>query len=143
MKRLEDAVRAGESPEDLTLLIRGGTDTKEKLVQHADRMSDRFTYQGLAARGISLFAARGDLDERAVLATRLITYRRYYKVAPAQLATVGRLLPTFAAPHWTLLFEPAQSVPPRPLADLVEEFLAILGPLLDNPKYVPPEAHRR
>lgn len=137
-RRLEESIRAGESPGDLILLLRGGTDTREKLARHADRMVGRYTYRGEPARGISLFAARGDLDARVVLEARMSTYRAYYRVDAERLSALGTLLPTFEAPHWTLLFPAAGDD-----SGLLDELLAILGPVLDNPRYVPPEARRR
>lgn len=43
-KKLEDAIRPGESLDDLVLLLRGGPDSKEKIFHHADRLEDAFTY---------------------------------------------------------------------------------------------------
>lgn len=137
-RRLEELIRVGESPDDLVFLLRGGTDTREKLSRHADRMVGRYTYRGEPARGISLFAARGDLDAWAVLEARMSTYRVYYRVDAARMSAMGTLLPTFGAPHWTLLFPTAGED-----SGLLDELLAILGRVLHNPKYVPPEARRR
>lgn len=109
-----------------------------ELEPHADRMVGRYTYKGEPARGISLFAARGDLGARAVLEARMSNYRVYYRVDAARLSALGTPLPTFDAPHWTLLFPAAGED-----SGLLDELLAILGPVLDNPKYVPPEARRR
>lgn len=106
-------------------------------------MADRYTYRGLPARGISLFAAHGEVGERAVLGSRMATYKGYYRLAPGAACESGILLPTFTAPHWTLLIEPSESDSPRPLSDLLDELIAILGPLLENPKFVKPDAGRR
>lgn len=143
MPRIEDSVRTGESPDDLILLLRGGPDTREKILRHADRTAGRYSYQGKPARGVSLWAARGDLDARAVLAARLSTYRQYYRVTGTALSSVGLLLATFEAPHWTFLFEPPTGASPRPEAEIVDDLLDILGPVLDNPKYEPRHGHRR
>ncbi len=101
-------------------------------------MVGRYTYKGEPAREISLFAARGDLDALAVLEARMSTYRAYYRVDAVRLSALGTLLPTVSAPHWALLFPAAGDD-----SGLLDELLAILGPVLDNPKYVPPEARRR
>lgn len=50
-RKLEEVVRARESTDDLVLLLRGGPDTKEKILRHADRLEDLFTYQDGLARG--------------------------------------------------------------------------------------------
>lgn len=67
-------------------------------------MERRYAYRGRPARGISLFAARGDLDARVLLGTKLKRFETYRSVDAAKLATLGLLLPTFTAPHWTLMF---------------------------------------
>jgi hypothetical protein len=140
--RLEDAVREGERVADLVLLLRGGEDTEAKLLRQAALLERRFNYAGRPVRGISLFAARGDLDARVVLGTKLRTYPKYRRVRGAALAELVVLLPTFRAPHWTALFH-ASGGPDRPEEALVADLLDILGPVLDNPKYVPDRSRRR
>lgn len=78
-----------------------------------------------------------------MLATRLSTYRKYYRASGPTLASLALLLPTFDAPHWTLLFRRSDGEEPGSEAELLGDLLDILGPALDNPKYVPPEARRR
>lgn len=134
MDRLEDEVRQGESPEDLVLLLRGGEDTKETLLHRARLMERRFTYDDRPARGLSLFAASGDLDTRAILGTKFKRFETYRSVAAADLAALGLLLPTFAAPHWTLMFLAPDGAEVNEDA-FFDRLLAILGPVLDNPKY--------
>jgi hypothetical protein len=143
MRRIEDTLRSGEHLEELIVLLRGGPDTGEKITRHADRLAQRFTYQGNPARGISLWAARGDLGARAVLAARLSNYRKYYRVSGPVLAALGVLLPTFESPHWTVLLQAPEGTRPRPPDELVSDLLATLGPALDNPRYVPSHGRRR
>lgn len=141
-RRLEEVVRPRESADDLVLLLRGGPDTEEKILRHADRLADLFTYQGGLARGISLFAAEGDLDVWSVLGTQLRAYPKYFRI-PAS-AVVGRfvLLPTFAKPHWTLLLRTpdGSEVPEK---KLIDELMAIIGEVLDNPKWAKTHKRRR
>ncbi|MDQ3486005.1 MAG: hypothetical protein M3445_11450 [Actinomycetota bacterium] len=101
MDRLEDVLRHGESAHDLILLLRGGEDTQTKLLRQAALLEARYTFEGVPARGISLFAARGDLEARTILGTKLRTYPKYRSVSGAALGELAPLLPTFQVPHWT------------------------------------------
>jgi hypothetical protein len=104
--RLEDVLRTGDSSDDLVLLLRGGEDTSAKLSRQAALLEARYTYGGQGARGMSLFAAISAVDELAVLESKLRTYPKYRRVPGAALAEIAVLLPTFQAPHWTVLFRP-------------------------------------
>jgi hypothetical protein len=140
--RLEDVLRTGESLDDLVLLLRGGEDTSVKLLRQAALLEARYTYGGQGARGMSLFAASSAADELAVLESKLRTYPKYRRVPGVVLAEVAVLLPTFQAPHWTLLFRPPGGAR-QPEEELLNDVLDILGPVLDNPRYVPDRARRR
>ena len=143
MRRIEDSIRTGESSDDLILLLRGGPDTREKIIRHADRTAARYTFDGRPARGISVWAAQGDLDTRTVLAERMSTYRKYYRVTAEAATAIAVLLPTFEAPHWTLMFESPEGTERREEAEMIDALLDILGPVLDNPKYEPRHGNRR
>jgi hypothetical protein len=78
----------------------------------------------------------------AVLESKLRTYPKYRRVGRAELAEIAVLLPTFQAPHWTVLFQPPGGAR-RPEEELLSDLLDILGPALDNPKYVPDRSRRR
>lgn len=134
MDRLEDETRSGESSADLILLLRGGEDTRAKLIRQADLLATRFTYRDRPARGISLFAATGDLDARVLLGTKFRSFPKYRRIEAAALRQLGLLLPTFQPPHWTMMFVAPDGLEPDEGAFLTE-LLAILGPVLDNPKY--------
>jgi hypothetical protein len=139
--RLEDVLRAGESFDDLVLLLRGGEDTSTKLLRQAALFETRYTYGGQRARGISLFAASSAVDELAVLESKLRTYPKYRRVRGAEPAEIAVLLPTFQAPHWTLVFQPPGGAR-RPEEELLSDLLDILGPVLNNPRYVPDRSRR-
>jgi hypothetical protein len=102
----------------------------------------RYTYGGQRARGISLFAASSAVDELAVLESKLRTYAKYRRVLGVELAEIAVLLPTFQAPHWTVLFQPPGGAR-RPEEELLSDLLDILGPVLDNLRYVPDRSRRR
>ncbi len=142
MDRLEDVLRHGELPDDLILLMRGGEDNEAKLLRQATSLEARFTFGGTPARGISLFAALGDLDARSILGTKLRTYPKYRRVQGSALADLAVLLPTFQSPHWTLLIR-APDGAERAEEGLIGDLLDILGPVLDNPKYEPTRSRRR
>lgn len=102
----------------------------------------RYTYGGQRARGISLFAASSAVDELAVLESKLRTYPKYRRVRGAPLAEIAVLLPTFQAPHWTVLFRPPGGAR-RPEEELLKDLLDLFGPALDNPRYVLDRSRRR
>lgn len=112
------------------------------MLRQAARLEARYSFAGRSARGISLFAARGDLDARLVLGTKLRTYPKYRRVSGAALAEIALLLPTFQAPHWTVLFQPPDGTECAERG-LLADLLDILGPVLDNPKYEPTRSQRR
>lgn len=142
MDRLEDVIREGEVADDLVLLVRGGPDTKEKILLHADRLADIFTFNDAPARGLSLFAAQGDLDAWTVLGDQLQNYPKYFRIPAASVVERFVLLATFRNPHWTLLLQtPDGSEVPED--QLIDELVAIMGKALDNPKWVKIRKRRR
>jgi hypothetical protein len=72
-------------------------------LRQAALFETRYTYGGQLGRGISIFAASSAVDELAVLESKLRTYPKYRRVRRAALAEIAVLLPTFQAPHWTVL----------------------------------------
>ena len=52
MDRLEDVVRAGESSDDLVLLLRGGEDTSAKLLRQAALFETRYHGYGSGNRSM-------------------------------------------------------------------------------------------
>jgi hypothetical protein len=89
-----------------------------------------------------LGAASSAVDELTVLESKLRTYPKYRRVRGAELVGIAVLLPTFQAPHWTVLFRPPGATR-RPEDELLSDLLDILGPALDNPRYVPDRSRRR
>jgi hypothetical protein len=102
----------------------------------------RYTYGGQGARGMSLFAASSAVDELAVLESMLRPYPKYRRVPGAAVAEIAVLLPTFQAPHGTVLFQPPGGAR-QPEEELLNDLIDILGPVLDNPRYVPDRSRRR
>lgn len=123
---LEGALRPDELAEDLVLLLRAGDedDDVDLLKRQALRLHRRYTYAGDDCWGISVFAATEE-NEPWVLATKMDVRRRYYRIRSTDLPDL-RLLPTFKAPHWTVLFN-------GPDGPEYQTFIDALGEIRDNP----------
>jgi hypothetical protein len=103
--RLEDVLRAGESSDDLVLLLRGGEDTSAKLLRQAALFEARYIYGGQSAWDVTLRCEqRGRRVGRARIEAPDLP--EVPPVPGAVLAGIAVLLPTFQAPHWTVLFRP-------------------------------------
>lgn len=135
---LRDFVRDEPAPREATVIVRGGPNTVEKLVAHAERVRRAYVLDGEPVLGISAFAALDDIGPASVggiLSGKLATYRVVHLVALKDLLTVGFLvLPTFGRPHMTIV-----------LSDLegAEPLLAALGPGQSNPHYAEMMRRRR
>lgn len=73
--------------------------------------------------------------------TKFKRFKTYRSVDAAELTAFALLLPTFTAPHWSLMF----LAPDGSEVDedaFFGELLAILRPVLDNPKYEPNQTTR-
>lgn len=127
-ERLDDAVRPDEVADDLVLLLRGGVyeEGAERLQAQAAQLNRRFSFEGGECYGISVFAAT-EAGEAWVLARNMDVRRRYYRIRYSDVAHL-RLLPTFRAPHWTVLFS-------GPTGPEYAAFVDALGELRENPYY--------
>jgi len=127
---LRDFIRDEAAPRDATIVVRGGPDTAEKLIAHAERVRRAFVLDGQPVRGIFVFAALDDIGPASVdgiLSTKLATYRAVHLVSLRNLADASfEVLPTFGWPHMTVVLGGL---------DRVEALLATLGPARDNPHY--------
>lgn len=78
--------------------------------------------------GVSVFVAFGDIGStsaRAILSKKLHSYPTIYRTTVGDLLDSGLdVLPTFAAPHYTVLL---------PYLDAVAELAAAFGNLVRNP----------
>jgi hypothetical protein len=124
---LEDVLRPNEVPEDLVFLLRAGAeDDVDLLKRQALRLDRRYSFEGAACFGVSVFAATEE-NEPWVLATKMDVRRRYYRLRYRDVANLRlRLLPTFNAPHWTVLFN-------GPDGPEYQAFIDALGEIRDNP----------
>lgn len=128
-ERLEDFLRPGESATDLVLLLRGGVhdDGIERLREQAAELNRRFCFEEGDCYGISAFAATEE-SEAWTLARNMRVRRRYYRIRYGDIDGIDgiRALPTFRAPHWTVLFSGAGGPD-------YGRFMDALGDLRDNP----------
>lgn len=127
-ERLEDVIRPDEVAGDLVLLLRGGVhaDGIDRLRDQASELNRRFSLEGGDCYGISAFAATEE-SEAWILARNMAVRRRYYRIRYEDVAEL-RVLPTFRAPHWTVLFN-------GPDGPDYRKFVDALGDLRDNPHW--------
>lgn len=123
-------MRDEPTPRDATVIVRGGPDTADKLVAHAERVRRAFVLDGEPVVGISVFAALDDIGPASVdgiLSGKLATYRVVHLASLRDLEDTGfAVLPTFSRPHMTVVLTGL---------DQVGALLATLGPARDNPHY--------
>jgi hypothetical protein len=121
-------VRDERLPLDASVVIRGGPDTPLLLRSHARRLHRLYVLDGSPLFGVSVFVVTGDIgqrSERTVLAQKLRSYATIYRTTVGVLLAEGfDVLPTFAAPHYTVLVSDL---------DEVAQLAAAFGELLPNP----------
>jgi hypothetical protein len=125
---LRDHVRDEVMP-SATVVVRGGPDTRAKLVASAERFRRAFVLDGEPVLGISVFAALDEIGACSldgILAGKMSTYRVVHLVRLELVRRAFAVLPTFERPHMTLLLDDLEQVEP---------LLAILGEGQPNPRY--------
>jgi hypothetical protein len=112
----------------MTLVVRGGRDSPDKLRGHAQRTARAWSLDGQPLLGISVFAILGmPLDD--LLQRRFASFRTIHLPTAGQVGEHGfELLATGQRPHYTVRLSSADD---RELAEL----LAALGPARPNPQY--------
>lgn len=120
-------------PDHATVIVRGGRDSMDKLVQHALRTSRAFVLDGEPLLGVSVWLAldpTGDASVEGLLAGRMRTYGTVHTSTVAQVRDAGfGLVPSFRRPHYTLIVPDAS-------APTIETLAAALGPAMANPYHV-------
>lgn len=126
-------VRDEPVPDDATVVVRGGPDSLDKLVQHARRTRRAYLLDGEPLLGVSVFLAideSGDDSLDGILAGRMKTYRVVYTTSVARVRESGfGLLPTFRRPHYTLTL-------PDTSAPMIATLATALGSEITNPYHV-------
>lgn len=109
------------SADDSFLLLRGSPLELGKLTDQALDFASRFTYRGGSHTGVSVVLATDETDADAQMAGRWLSTRPF--VAVARVRDVRRsgfvLLPTFEAPHYTLIVGLTKAATLPALLDLV------------------------
>jgi hypothetical protein len=121
-------VREEMPPRNASVVLRGGPDTVSLLRSHARRLNRLYSLDGAPVFGVSVFVAYGDIgpmSERTILSKKLHSYPTIYRTTVGDLLDADfHVLPTFAAPHYTLLV---------PNLGAVAELAAAFGNLIQNP----------
>lgn len=127
-EELRPRVRLEVPPPNAAMVIRGGPDTLQLLRFHARRLNRLYMLDGDPVFGVSVFVARdtiGPASERGILSGKLRSYPMIYRTTCRELTEAGfELLPTFAAPHYTVALASL---------DAVEDLAAAFGLLVVNP----------
>lgn len=129
---IESFVRSGEvAPADTHLLLRGSPLTVAKFAEHAARTARAYTYRGHACMGISVeLATSPEETTRLLQGRRLSTRRRVARIRVSAARALGFvLLPTFAAPHYTVILDLSPSATVEALAGLAAQ------DVIENPYY--------
>lgn len=125
---LRARVRSDRPPPDAAVVIRGGPDTPSLLRTHARRLNRLYVLDGEDVFGVSVFVAQSEIgptSERSILGSKLRSYPTIYRTTVGQLTTLGfQVLPTFTAPHFTVLMSGL---------DRVDDLADAFGQLLPNP----------
>jgi hypothetical protein len=131
LEPIEPHLRSVELVQDSRLVVRGWPLTVDGLLRNADATRNRFSWRGdpLVAVSAEMTGAGWDLD-RILAGPRLRTRSRYAAAPAMALVTSGfELLPTFGAPHFSVVLGAYDDVS-------AEHLLEVLGQLRRNPHYV-------
>jgi hypothetical protein len=121
-------LRAEQVPEGATIVVRGGSDTRDKLRRHAERTARAWSLDGRPLLGVSVFAAL-DTPLEDLLRRRFANFRTIYLPTAARIVGHGfDLLPTGQRPHFTIRLRRASD--PE-----LDQLLAALGDSQPNPQY--------
>ena len=121
-------LRIDHLPADATVVVRGGRDTADKLLSHAQRTARAWSLDGHPLLGISVFVVL-DRTLDALLNERFSTFRTVYLPTVEGLIAAGfELHPTGRRPHFTVQLRNADEAE-------VARLLVALGPASDNPAY--------
>lgn len=132
LEPIEPLLRADEQLDpEADLVVRGWPLTVDGLMRNTEATRSRFSRAGLPFAAISAEVTVEGWSVDSILAgPRLRTRSRYAAVAAGVLLGAGfEMLPTFAAPHYSIVLEPYTS-------GRFEELLQLLGEIHDNPHYV-------
>lgn len=123
-----ERLRDEAPPADAVVVVRGGSDTIDKLRRHALRTARAWALDDSPLFGISVFAVvERPLD--ALLRDRFSTFRRVHLTSAGTLRGAGfELLPTGLVPHFTVRLTGTED-------DELQRLLVVLGLARDNHQY--------
>jgi hypothetical protein len=121
-------LRDEQAPGDAIIIVRGGTDTLDKLRRHVERTARAWSLDGQPLLGVSVFAAL-DMSLDELLWHRFGNFQTIYTLTAGRLRNQSfELLPTGQRPHFTVRLSHAADSELRRL-------LAALGDVQPNPQY--------
>jgi hypothetical protein len=121
-------LRYEQAPFGVTVVVRGGSDTRVKLRSHVERTARAWPLDGRPLLGISVFAVL-DMPLEKLLRQRFANFRSIYLPTVGRLARYGfDLLPTGQRPHFTVRLRNASD-------EELDQLLAALGDVRPNPEY--------
>ena len=129
---IEAHLRTGELLDaDAQLVIRGWPLTVDGLLRNADATRHRYSFAGEPFVAISAEVTIAGWDVDSILAgPRLRTRRSYAVVVVGRVLDAGfDLLPTFSAPHYSVVLRSYTE-------DEAERLVAVFGAVRVNPHYV-------
>ena len=131
LEPIEELLRDERLDGDALLVVRGWPLTVDGLLRNADATRSRFSRGGEPFSAISAEVTVHEWTLDTIPSgPRLRTRSRYAAVSVQALAAAGfELLPTFAAPHYSVTLEAYT-------AERADRLLEVLGNVLTNPYYV-------
>lgn len=129
---IERHARAGvDPPAGTNSLLRGSPLSAAKFAEHAARTARAYTYRGQPCRGISVeLSGSAEDTERLLQGRRLSTRRLVARIQVQDALSLGFvLLPTFTAPHCTVVIELAATATVDALVALAT------ADVIENPYY--------
>lgn len=129
LEPIQGYVRAGEVIDpDRQYVIRGWPLTAAGLLANAEATASRYSYRAEPFLAVSVEMTMTGWDPERILSGRRMSTRRSYAIAPARSVLGGgfELLPTFEAPHYSIVMGPYTE-------DGAQRLLQALGDVLANP----------
>lgn len=128
---IEPHIRPAGTLDGASVVVRGWPLTVDGLLNNADATRQRFERDGEPLLAVSAEMTSDDWDlERILSGPRLRTRSRYASAPALALVASGfELLPTFAAPHFSVVLGAYDEAS-------AEHLLVVLGEVRRNPHYV-------
>lgn len=132
LEPIEEHLRSDDQLDPTShVVVRGWPLTVDGMLRNADATRSRFSWSGAPLVAVSAEITIGSWTVDSILAgPRLRTRSRYAETTAASVVEAGfGLLPSFAAPHYSVVLPAYDEVDIRRL-------LEVLGPVKSNPHFV-------